>query len=77
MSSTLPKLSIPWLDPVVVQGEAKMVLTFLTPVVRLIPGSTGNTILAVFTGLADNTAMVTAVCSLINQFSGATPPPAV
>ena len=68
-----PKLTIPYLDPTVVQAEAKSLLSILTPIVMWLPGSTGNTILAVVTGLADNTALVTAVCDLINQFTGSTP----
>jgi hypothetical protein len=67
-------LHIPFLDPTVVQAEATAVVAILTPIVAWLPGSTGNTILAVLKAIVSNTTLLTDICNLINSFSGATPP---
>lgn len=68
-------MTIPYLNPVTVQAEARMVLTFLGPIVSLLPGTLGNTILAVANGLANDSALVAVVCDAVNKFSGSTPTP--
>jgi hypothetical protein len=70
------KVSVPYLNPTVVQAELKGLLTFIAPVVVLIPGPWGDTAVAALQALAGNTALLTEVCNVINKFTGATPPAA-